>query len=57
MVLVGNLLLRTYNLPLVTEFLTAATAILTRSCALGTGDRAFGAIFPLALSIPHSLWS
>ncbi|MCY7382821.1 MAG: hypothetical protein LH628_09640 [Microcoleus sp. CAN_BIN18] len=41
MVLVGNLLLRTYNLPLVIEFLTTATVILARSCALGTGDRAF----------------
>jgi len=36
MVLVGNLLLRTYNLPLVIEFLTTATAILARSVTLGT---------------------
>ncbi len=36
MVLVGNLLLRTYNLALVIEFLTTATAILARSVTLGT---------------------
>ena len=36
MVLVGNLLLRTYNLPLVIEFLTIATAILARSVTLRT---------------------
>ncbi|MEG5060037.1 hypothetical protein QUB60_22730 [Microcoleus sp. A2-C5] len=39
MVLVGNLLLRAYNLPLVIEFLTAATAILARSRALGGRSR------------------
>ncbi len=36
MVLFGKVLLRTRNLPLVREFLTAATAILARPVALGT---------------------
>ena len=36
MVLVGEVLLITRNLPLVTEFLTTFTAILARSVALGT---------------------
>ncbi|MCZ0900349.1 hypothetical protein ON021_10620 [Microcoleus sp. HI-ES] len=36
MVLVGKVLLITRNLPLATEFLTTATAILARSGALGT---------------------
>ncbi|MEG4279048.1 hypothetical protein QUA62_16445 [Microcoleus sp. MON1_C1] len=36
MVLVGKVLLITRNLPLATEFLTTATAILARSRALGT---------------------
>jgi len=35
-VLVGKVLLITRNLPLATEFLTTATAILARSGALGT---------------------
>ncbi|MEG3905639.1 MULTISPECIES: hypothetical protein [unclassified Microcoleus] len=35
MVLVGEVLLITRNLPLATEFLTTATAILARSSALG----------------------
>ena|GEM_PF-1371577 len=36
MVLVGKVLLRVRNLPLATEFLTTATAILARSSAWGT---------------------
>ncbi|MEG3928138.1 hypothetical protein [Microcoleus sp. D3_18a_C4] len=52
MVLVGQVLLRVRNLPLATEFLTTATAILARSRALGTL-----AIEMNAVSIRDSLYT